>query len=139
MARQSPVRLKLDAPATIRCSNTGSYVFFSIARNPNVPPSGCEPKLLPAGTADSPTLYLLTMGLRLLLCASLLVVACEGVPASAGSSAPAKGVPSARVAPANSSRLPTPDQERAVTSALATAGVQRTSLIPSKFAWLFGT
>src|SRR5438128_5208685 len=79
------------------------------------------------------------MGLRLLLCASLLVVACEGVPPSPGTSAPAKGVPLARVASANPSRLPTPGQEQAVTAALATAGVQGTSVIPSKFDWLFGT
>src|SRR6266511_2842200 len=79
------------------------------------------------------------MGLRLLLCASLFVVACEGVPTSAGASAPAKGAPSARVASANPSRLPTPDQERAVTAALATARVQGSSVIPSKFDWLFAT
>src|SRR5712691_8326512 len=64
------------------------------------------------------------MGLRLLLCAALFVVSCEGVPASAGASASAKGLPSARVAPADPSRLPTSDQERAVTEALATAGVR---------------
>ena len=77
------------------------------------------------------------MGLRLLLCASLFVVACQGVPTSAGASASANA--SARVASADPSRLPTPDQERAVTAALATAGIQDTSVIPSKFDWLFGT
>jgi len=79
------------------------------------------------------------MGLRLLLCTSLFVVACQGVPASAGTSASAKGLPSARVASADPSRLPTPEQERAVTEALATARVRGTSVIPSKFDWLFGT
>ena len=79
------------------------------------------------------------MGLRLLLCASLFVVACEGVPADTGASASAKGLPAARVASADPSRLPTPDQGRAVTEALATASLRTTSVIPSKFDWLFGT
>jgi hypothetical protein len=42
------------------------------------------------------------------------------------------------MASADPSRLPTADQQRAVTAALAAAGVQGTFVITSKFEWLFG-
>jgi len=77
------------------------------------------------------------MALRFLLCASILLSACAAVPPGAGPSVsptrPVSGLASA------GPRLPTADQELAVTAALGTAGVQGTSVIPSKFDWLFGT
>lgn len=98
----------------------------------------CEPTLS-GGNRARPRCTYSRMWLRLLLCATLFVFACEGVPASTSAPASSEGLASARVASADPSRLPTPAQERAIMQAFASAGIRGTFVIPSKFDWLFGS
>lgn len=78
------------------------------------------------------------MTVRGLLCASLLLAACQSVPAGAAPSPSTSALHRPGGQSPDPLRLPTSAQERSMMQALATAGMVGTSVTPSKFDWLFG-